>query len=438
MNVLGSRSSTALTAAWGRPAIRNLLLLVLVSAAYILYVALTAPARLQLYLVVCASVAAVVTALASTSRWFSERTAVIIMVIGVQATLLSLRNLLGFSPDIGDARWVVEFASTNTVFPRWLGISYLNSSLYALGKTLVFTSGPFTWLFPTPEIFVRFFLGAVVLAQSVHLLLHTPRLRTIAFVVLSPFALLFLSGHIEIYMVVALFMVQCAETLRKPDARPVAVGAMIGVLGVLYYGAWHLCIGLLAVALFRRPTQVLAVIASFTLTLIVGIDLLWPGDVLHFANALNSNTPRGLNLLVPTYHMVSGPGMVWKRTYLFSSGHLTIVGTILFAGMAPFFAMIASALLNRIPLRELFSGLKPFRAEHVGWTVFGSVALAFVILMIPRLGLARDIDLFAISCVALVYLGGSVLEPSLRPWSVKATIAGYTVCSVLTFGLLLV
>lgn len=122
------------------------------------------------------------------------------------------------------------------------------------------TSGPFAWLFPTPETFVRFFLGAVVLAQSVHLLLNTPRLRTISFIVLSPFALLFLSGHIEIYMIVALLMVQCLETLRRSHVGPVALGALIGVLGVLYYGAWHLCIGLLAVALFRRPTQIFAVL----------------------------------------------------------------------------------------------------------------------------------------------------------------------------------
>ena len=130
--------------------------------------------------------------------------------------------------------------------------------------------------------------------------------------------------------------------------------------------------------------------------------------------------------------------MFWKRTYLFSSGHLTIVWSILFAGMAPFLAMIVSALLTRIPLRELFSGLKPFRAEHVGWAVFGTSALAFVILMIPRLGLARDIDLFVISCIALLYLGGSVLESALRHWSVRATMASYAIYSVLTFGLLLV
>lgn len=69
MDTLETPSASALNAAWVRPAVRNILLLVLVSVAHITYVALTAPARLPLYLTASASVAAVVMALVAASRW---------------------------------------------------------------------------------------------------------------------------------------------------------------------------------------------------------------------------------------------------------------------------------------------------------------------------------------------------------------------------------
>lgn len=409
---------------------------VVAAAAYLAHAASSLPNHLGSYLFVCASVAAVAFGVAMLPRRISDRTALILMVVATQATLLLLRHFLRFSPDIGDSRWVIEFAATNTVFPRWLGISYLTASSYSLGSTLTLTSGTFGWLFPTPEVFVRFLLGALVLAQSLHLLLTTRHMRVIAFVVLSPFGLLFLSGHIEIYMVIALYMVQCCEALRRNENGPIVLGAFIGGLGVLYYGAWHLCLGLLAVALLRNPRWFLAVLASFAVVLLVGIDLLWPGDLRNFAERLNSYSPAGLQLLVPEYHIGAGTGMFWRDGFLFSEGHLKIVGRALFVGLAPLLILLAVAVLKTRNWR-LLSGVRPFRLSHFGWIAFAAMAMTFVILMIPRLGIERDIDLFAISSVALIYVGASAMESVWRPLGLRLTVAAYALYSALTFGLLL-
>jgi hypothetical protein len=312
----------------------------------------------------------------------------------------------------GDSGRFSTFIDRNRVFPRWFLGSVIMTRLYhhvwsELGGILPETLS-------SADGLVRI-AGAVLMAASSLVLLRIDGLRLAVLVpVLSPIWLMLSTGYSEYYPFIAfvylgfIYMIQSGDLSRR---SPVTV-ALVSSLLCLSYTAF-VPLGFLLIACYgissgiRKASVALAV--TFLLCVAM-VFLLWPGTF----DALSTEFRKHLNLGEMNTHYPAYMGKsagdstpFFALSYAFSIEHILHLCFMGFfgAGLVPLF-LICLALPGLHAKGSLASLAKTKAALFLGLVL--AFQILYFILMIPKLGPVRDIDLFFTVYLTFGFIAGYI------------------------------
>lgn len=323
-----------------------------------------------------------------------------LQILFIAGFLAVFSNIVGkFVPlmPYGDYAHLSNAIERNAVFPRWfLGSAVLTRFFQSLWPTI----GPHL---PTPlgsaDGFIRLAGAALMSCSSVVLLWRHGACLRLILPILSPVWLLFHSGYNEYYPFIAwgfmcvLFLL--TEGLEKCTPRFVA---MVCAALCLSYAAFvpialFVLVGYALSTDIRKGAMALLMTEAICVCLII---LLWPDTLMAFAKRYVHVLNLGeLNTFFSPYAGKSAGEATpfFSLSYALSVQHLSHLSFMFFFGLGPvpllFLPVImlfhsGDGLLARIPRTRATLCLGAF----VLWQVLYSL------LMIPKLGPIRDIDLF--------------------------------------------
>ena len=297
----------------------------------------------------------------------------------------------------GDYAYLSNVIDRNGVFPRWfLGSAILTRLYHSLWPTI----GPHL---PTPlgsaDGFIRLAGAALMSCSSVVLLWRYGACLRLIIPILSPVWLLFHSGYNEYYTFIAwgymclLFML--TDGLEKCTPRFVA---MVCAALCLSYAAF-VPIALFVLAYFALSTDIRKGAIALLMTgaiCVCLLILLWPDTLMSFAYDYVHTLNLGeQNTGFSSYVGKSAGGTTpfFSLSYALSVQHLSHLSFMYFfgLGLVPLLSLLfimlfysRDGLFARIPRTRATLCLGAF----VIWQVL------YGLLMIPKLGPIRDIDLF--------------------------------------------
>jgi len=324
------------------------------------------------------------------------------LVVAATVTLACLQAL----PDrpYGDGEIFERFVAAGEPMPRWLA----GSALAAWGYAAVWEFPPVALRLPAALATVSGYLSvlcALATGVGTMLLLHRwPTRLAVLLPTLTPTWMLFASGYIEYYpLVAAPFVAALAWLTEAPIEQRSSrqVGGIVGALPGVYIGFTPVAaIALVSYALARR-TRALAAAAAAGLTAAALVAICWPAGVPHYFRALYGVMNFGETSLAARYDgMAAGAASIFfGLPSAFAPMHLGDVLYMYFwAGgwWGPPLLVLAVATWRQAPSRLV--------ASVVVWHV------AYLCLMIPRLGPTRDVDLFFPTYVTVAFAAGTLLD----------------------------
>ncbi len=256
-------------------------------------------------------------------------------------------------------------------------------------------------------------VGAILMMASTIILLRISNVSwRIVLAVTTPIWLLFSSGYVEYYPFIAgLFLAFLYWVFSRPlpSHSPILIGAACSLLPLVYaafapYAAIVFCLYLYGTARHRWLAAVVSAICVFLGT----IWLLWDGGIIAFYNALFGDFLLGeRNTFYAAYQGLSAGehSMFFRLDYALSGQHLREVLKMMFGGAG----LVAICLL---PV-----ALMGILVQRTGWTrndvlavLLSTWSLAYTVLMLPKLGPVRDIDLFFPCYILFAFVIGRQAE----------------------------
>ncbi len=309
----------------------------------------------------------------------------------------------------GDSRHFTKYLRNNQVFPRWFLGTAIMTRIYE--HLWPFVSRHLPGTLSSPDGLIRaagaFLMGG---ASVIFLRTHGDRLALLV-PLLSPVWLMFCTGYNEYYPFIAFVYIGFLFMLSgRLEARsPVSVAAVSSLL-LLSYTAF-VPLGLMLIAVYWFTAGLKKGLAALLITVAVCVTafaILWPETF----SAFTSGYRDALNLGEKNTHYAAYIGRAagdttpfFRLSYAVSAEHiLHLAFMFLFStGTVPLLLFAAIAVLY---LKKRF----PAGIERRKGTIFLGALLLFQlcysVLLIPKLGPIKDIDLFFSVYLTLGFAAG--------------------------------
>jgi hypothetical protein len=336
---------------------------------------------------------------------------------------------------------VVRFLGPSYPFPRWL--AGMATAVWLHDH--VWRAPSVTALLPAsmigPEPFAQL-LGATVMSLGTILVLRAwPGRLAVAIPILTPVWVLFASGHMEYYPLVATaWLAALAWLFEKPlpERSPIAFGCLIGILPALYLGF----LGLSALAgliyVLWRPKHLPMVLGSGAAAFVAVVVVCWPEGVASYVWHVYHQISLGeQHTFFARYvgQAASPTSVFFKADYALSELHLRDVAYLVTWGggwlMPAVFVMGAVVASRRLVDERLVWPLVRDSRTWLG-AGLGVWQLYYLIFMIPKFGPTNDVDLFWPTTVAFAFFGGRFLDLANRPRLKLAILCAVAGCGVVT------
>jgi hypothetical protein len=311
---------------------------------------------------------------------------------------------------------MVRFVADGAVFSRWLA----GSAILAWVHVALFEHPSVAPWFPDPalsaSLLVRASGLAVMIGGSLWLLSRWPRRWATLLPLLTPVWLLFSSAYLEYYPFLAPVLVGALCWLfERPlaEREPLHVGLLAAALGLLYVAFLPLAgLVLVGYALARPRGAGRAALIALGAS-VAGIALFWPeGGVHGFLLRLYQDLHVGEKAVwfAPYRGQTQPTSVFFRLDFALSPQHLLHVAFMFLTGtglvVLPAFAVGSVRLARR---RELWPGLA---REPRSWLAALLLAthLGYLAFMVPKLGPARDVDLFFNAYLVAAFFAGWLLD----------------------------
>lgn len=314
----------------------------------------------------------------------------------------------------GDGDIFEQFVAQGMVVPRWLA----GSALAAWGYAAAWEFPPLAAQLPASLSSASGYLSVVCALATglgtLALLRRWPTSLAVLLPTLTPVWLLFASGYVEYYPLIApLYVATLAWLFDEPLAvrSPRHLGAVVGALPFVYLGFAPLALMTLAAYGVARRSRLLDAIGTASLTAALTIAVCWPQGVPSYFRSLYSVMNFGDASLPERYAgMVGGDvSIFFAPRVLLTSEHLTDVAYTVFWGGGWWSLPLLLGLV--VVPRETRAAVRSLRDERV-WLGAGVLIwqALYLSLMIPRLGPTNDIDLFFTSYLTLAFFAGLLID----------------------------
>jgi hypothetical protein len=234
-----------------------------------------------------------------------------------------------------------------------------------------------------------------------------------------PMWILFAFGYTEYYtLVVCVWLASLAWLFERPfsERSPIAVGALVGLLPVVYSGFALLSAIVFGIYTAWRPNAALKALGAATVVLFTTIAVCHPAGVTAFFKGLFGEMNFGeLHTMFPRYvGQAAGPASIFFSVrYAFAGSHLRDLAymTAWSGGwlLVPLAVMTATLAARGLATREV--RLEAVRDPRL-WAglALAAAQLHYMFFMIPKMGPTRDIDLFFTTYVVLAFTTGWLLD----------------------------
>jgi hypothetical protein len=329
----------------------------------------------------------------------------------------------------GDGAILAQFVAAGEPMPRWLAGSALAAWGYAAVWELPPVAVRLSAALATAMGYLSVLCASAMVLGTVLLLRRWPTHLAVLLPTLTPVWLLFSSGYVEYYPLIApLFVAALAWLSEKPleQRPPLPIGVLAGALPCVYVAFVPVAaIVLVSYALVRRA-QALGAVTAALITGTALVAICWPAGGAHYFRALYGVMNFGASALPPRYEgMVAGSASIFfGLPSALTPMHL---GDVLYmygwAGgwWGPLLLLLVACVARpRLASGRLVASLVVWQAAYLG-------------LMVPRLGPTSDVDLFFATYLTVAFAAGALLDgaPALvTPARRRALVAGVLGASV--------
>lgn len=313
----------------------------------------------------------------------------------------------------GDGAILARFVADGRAMPRWLLGSALTASLHAL----VWQSPPVVAWLPeslrSASAFLSLLCTVVTLGGTWALWRRWPGQLSVVLPVLTPIWLLFASGYVEYYPLIASgFVAALAWLFERPlgDRSPVAIGVLCGLLPVVYLGFLPTAVTVAVMWAVSRRRDVGLALAVGVGAAWLAVGTCWPEGPISFSRTLHTVLNVGDAHLHPRYlgAVAGAASPMFSTSYALSPRHLREVGYLMAWGGGWWtWALLAAAAVLAVRRRAPGTWREPrvwLGLLLVAWHAY------YLVFMIPRLGLPEDVDLFFSVYLLAAFLAGHLLD----------------------------
>jgi hypothetical protein len=268
-----------------------------------------------------------------------------------------------------------------------------------------------------------------------------PGRLAVAIPILTPVWVLFASGHMEYYPLVATaWLAALAWLFEKPlqERSPIVFGFLIGTLPALYLGFLGLSALAGVIYVFWRPKRLPQVLGAGAAAFVAVVLVCWPEGVASYVWHVYHQISLGeQHTFFARYvgQAASPSSVFFKADYALSELHLRDVAYLVTWGggwlLPAVFVMGAVVASRRIVDERLARPLARDARTWLGVTL-GVWQLYYLIFMIPKFGPTNDVDLFWPSTVVFAFFGGRLLDLVNRPRLKLAIVCAVAGCGVVT------
>lgn len=336
----------------------------------------------------------------------------------------------------GDGRGFTDFLSAGYAFPRWLLGTTAAITLYKL-TDLPGLAAHVPGILGLPGTFLATLCAVAMGVGTVAVLRCWPRRLAVTLPILTPVWVLFSTGYVEYYPLIAgaivAVMVWCFDRrLEQRDAR--SVGFIAGLLPVLYFGLAGFSLCLVTAYALAQPRKTLVVVGCAALSAAVLIAVCWPQGIVSYLSSLFGEISLGeSHTAFPRYQFRSAGdhSFFFSSTYATSASHLRDLVYMFFwgGGWAGPTALVVSvgfalrALARSRTLRPLHDARVLLAVGWLAWQLY------YFLYMIPKLGPTHDIDLFFVTYLVVACIAGRMLDSLLL--SISPAMKYYVICVAL-------
>lgn len=312
----------------------------------------------------------------------------------------------------GDGALFSQFVAEGRVIPRWL----VGSAAATTAHAAVWELPPVRSRLPEPLQSPSAFLGVLGTVTMVGgtwgLFRRWPGRLSVLLPTLTPVWVLFASGYVEYYPLIAVaFVAALAWLFERPleERGPYEIGALSAGLALLYVGFVPMAGLLLATWMLLRRVDALRALAAAVVIGMAAIAMCWPEGGASYFRTLYLVLNFGDANLPPQYAgQIAGPA-----SFMFAADAVQslsrvreIVSMLAWGG-----GWWALPLVVVAACRAVWTSPERSRRGRV-WLGAALVVsqLYYIVFMVPRLGPVGDVDLFFTTYLTLAFMAGLLLD----------------------------
>ncbi len=332
----------------------------------------------------------------------------------VCATLVATEGLP--ARPYGDGAVFAQFVGDGRAVPRWLSGSLAAAVLHAAVWELPAVHAALPPPLASPAAFLALLCLAVSLGGTALLLWRWPGRLAVVLPMLTPVWVLFGTGYVEYYPLIApAYVGALAWLFERPLERrsPRTIGILAGSLATLYVGFVPLAAAVLGAFALARPRRAIHAAGLALVTAAITIGVCWPEGPVSYVRTLYSVLNFGEAHVDPRYagQIASPTSVFFSLDAAMSAARARDVAYVLTWGGGWWGIPLAAVAAVRACRR----GVPGWRAaEARTWLALGLSAwlLHYLWFMVPRLGPAADIDLLFPAYLFAAFLAGRLLDES--------------------------
>ncbi len=316
----------------------------------------------------------------------------------------------------GDGAIFAQFVSEGRVVPRWLVGNAVAAAAHAALWDLPLVRALLPGTLHSSSAFLAMLGSTVMVVGTWGLFRRWPGQLSVVLPALTPVWVLFASGYVEYYPLIAVPLVaSLAWLFERPleDRTATQVAALGGLLPLLYVG--FVPIGLLVLGSYVvvRPARAVTTAATAVGFAAIAIAVCWPEGTAHYFRALYGVMNFGdANLPARYAGQVAGPASIMFSVAAVQSWVRTREVLYLLTWGGGWWTVPLLAVGARTAWTSIGPDRRPVLRDARAWLGAALVAwhLYYLVFMVPRLGPMADIDLFFPTYLTLAFMVGLLLD----------------------------
>jgi hypothetical protein len=318
----------------------------------------------------------------------------------------------------GDGAMFAQFVADGRVVPRWLVGNAAAGAAHAAVWEMPAVRAWLPEALRSSSAFLALLGSTVMVVGTWGLFRRWPGQLSVLLPALTPVWVLFASGYVEYYPLVAVpFVAVLAWVFERPleDRTVTQVAAVGGLLPLLYVGFLPTGLCVLTAYIAVHPARASRTAAAAAGLAAIAIAVCWPDGAASYFRTLYAVMNFGDANLPPQYEgQVAGPTSLMFSVEAVQSWVRTreVLYLMVWGGgwlMLPLLPVAAGATWISLgqDRRPALRDVRPWLgAALVGWHVY------YLVFMVPRLGPTADIDLFFPTYLTLAFMVGLLVDRS--------------------------